>query len=186
MNIQKELVAVTFLTALTVSSSAIAACIPEPTGMAIIPPPPPGMTYCPPVAATSPVPAPAPTVAPAPAPAPTVAPAPAPIVAPAPAPVSPTASKKKDQDKQERHGERKDKKHDDEHHDGENHEESFAGWVDGNILTVTEISSNSLKIGSKVSGRRVPEGTVITGFGTGRGGVGTYTVSSPSSGDRHH
>jgi len=176
MSIQRELLAVTFLAALTVSASAIAACIPEPTGMAIIPPPPPGMTYCPPVAATSP--APAPTVAPTPAPAPTVA--------PAPAPVSPTASKKKDQDKQERHGERKDKKHDDEHHDGENHEESFAGWVDGNILTVTEISSNSLKIGSKVSGRRVPEGTVITGFGTGRGGVGTYTVSTPSSGDRHH
>lgn len=186
MNIQKELVVVTFLTALTMSASAVAAtCIPAP-GVA-----------CPPVAVASPTPPappapppppppPAPTVAPVPAPAPTVAPAPAPAPTVAPAPISPTASKKKDQDKQERHGDRGDKKHGDEHHEGEKHEESFAGFVDGNILTVTEISSNSLKIGSKVSGRRVPDGTVITGYGTGRGGVGTYTVSTPPSDNDHH
>lgn len=54
---------------------------------------------------------------------------------------------------------------------------SIKGTLSGNTLTVTSITNGKLKVGMKLSGTGLPDGTTITAFGTGTGGVGTYTVS---------
>lgn len=51
------------------------------------------------------------------------------------------------------------------------------GYISGNTLTVTSITSGHLRIGTKLSGAGIPRGTTIVAFGTGTGGVGTYTIS---------
>jgi len=45
-------------------------------------------------------------------------------------------------------------------------------------LNVTAVVSGTLYIGQTIQGDAVPVNTIITAFGTGSGGVGTYTVSS--------
>ena len=45
-------------------------------------------------------------------------------------------------------------------------------------LTVTVLSAGALYLGMTISGTGVPLGTTITAFGTGTGGIGTYTVST--------
>ncbi len=77
----------------------------------------------------------------------------------------------------------------DQHNDAaENHEESdehftLAATLSGNTLTVAAVTPPRLKIGTTLSGKGIPPGTTITGFGTGKGGAGTYTVSFPTSGN---
>lgn len=46
-----------------------------------------------------------------------------------------------------------------------------------NTLNVTAISAGSLNVGDVISGTGITAGTTITGFGTGVGGIGTYTIS---------
>lgn len=46
-----------------------------------------------------------------------------------------------------------------------------------NTLNVTAITAGSINIGDVISGTNITAGTTITGFGTGVGGVGTYTTS---------
>jgi hypothetical protein len=46
------------------------------------------------------------------------------------------------------------------------------------VLTVTAVASGVIYQGMTISGTGVPVGTTITAFGTGTGGVGTYTVST--------
>lgn len=53
----------------------------------------------------------------------------------------------------------------------------LSGTIAGNVLTVTSITHGRLRVGSHLSGTGLPNGTTITAFGTGTGGVGTYTVS---------
>ena len=48
----------------------------------------------------------------------------------------------------------------------------------GTVLTVTSVTSGQLGIGQTVTGVGVTAGTVITAFGTGTGGTGTYTVNN--------
>lgn len=48
----------------------------------------------------------------------------------------------------------------------------------GTILNVTAVASGTLFIGQRVTGSGVTSGTLITGFGSGSGGVGTYTVNT--------
>jgi hypothetical protein len=51
--------------------------------------------------------------------------------------------------------------------------------VSGNTMTVTAVSNNVLLAdGGFVTGPGIAAGTYITAFGTGLGGVGTYTLSS--------
>lgn len=45
------------------------------------------------------------------------------------------------------------------------------------VLTVTAVGSGALIVGETISGSGVTAGTIITGFGTGTGGAGTYYVS---------
>lgn len=44
-------------------------------------------------------------------------------------------------------------------------------------LTVSAVGSGALEVGSVIAGSGVTSGTVITAFGTGAGGTGTYIVS---------
>lgn len=52
------------------------------------------------------------------------------------------------------------------------------GSIAGTTLTVTAVTSGTLKIGQTIDGTGVTDGTIITAFGTGSGGAGTYTVSA--------
>jgi hypothetical protein len=52
------------------------------------------------------------------------------------------------------------------------------GSISGATLTVSAVTSGTLKIGQTIEGTGVTDGTIITEFGTGSGGTGTYTVSS--------
>jgi hypothetical protein len=53
----------------------------------------------------------------------------------------------------------------------------FTGTVSGTTLTVSAISAGILQVGSVIEGTGVVTGTIITAFGTGTGGVGTYTLN---------
>ncbi|NDD72877.1 MAG: hypothetical protein EBZ52_06875 [Actinobacteria bacterium] len=55
----------------------------------------------------------------------------------------------------------------------------FTGSIATTTLTVTAmLSGDSLFVGQYIDGSGVTNGTYITAFGTGTGGVGTYTVST--------
>lgn len=47
----------------------------------------------------------------------------------------------------------------------------------GTVMNVSAIASGSIYLGMQVTGTGVTVGTRVTAFGTGSGGVGTYTVS---------
>ncbi|OBQ41994.1 MAG: hypothetical protein AN484_19825 [Aphanizomenon flos-aquae WA102] len=50
--------------------------------------------------------------------------------------------------------------------------------ISGTTMTVSSVTSGTLKIGQTIEGSGVTNGTIITAFGSGSGGVGTYTVSA--------
>jgi hypothetical protein len=52
------------------------------------------------------------------------------------------------------------------------------GAISGTTLTVSAVTSGTLQIGQTIEGAGVTDGTIIKAFGTGSGGVGTYTVSA--------
>lgn len=54
---------------------------------------------------------------------------------------------------------------------------SVTGAIAGDTLTVSAVGSGTLVKGMEISGANVAPGTVITAFGTGTGGTGTYTVN---------
>ena len=55
---------------------------------------------------------------------------------------------------------------------------TFTGSMSGTTLTVTEMLTGSpITVGVYVDGTSVTDGTYITGFGTGAGGTGTYTIN---------
>ena len=66
---------------------------------------------------------------------------------------------------------------------GLNQSESvFAGSITTTTLNVTSmLSGDPIQLGQYVSGTGITTGSYITAFGTGSGGVGTYTVSASSS-----
>lgn len=55
---------------------------------------------------------------------------------------------------------------------------SVTGAIAGTTLTVSAVGSGTLVAGMEISGANVAPGTVITAFGTGTGGTGTYTVNT--------
>ena len=58
----------------------------------------------------------------------------------------------------------------------------FTGSIASTTLTVTAmLSGEPIRIGQFISGSSVTAGSYITAFGTGVGGVGTYTVSAAST-----
>jgi gamma-glutamyltranspeptidase/glutathione hydrolase len=57
----------------------------------------------------------------------------------------------------------------------------FTGSIIGNILTVTSIATGTFSIGLGIIGNGILDNTVITEFGTGTGGIGTYIINIPQS-----
>lgn len=203
----KYAAAVALLTALSNSPVAIGqtlSCFPLPPGMTSLPAGytlPPGVVLCPlepmlttvapdPVVTTAPTPVPAPVIA-APAPAPVVidpvvttapTPVPAPVIA---APQATTTisglvdedhegrGKKNGMDNGKKKGLFKD--HDSNADNGG--KLVMTGTISGNTLTVTAITSGHLEIGTKLSGGGIAQPVKIVAFGTGKGGVGTYTIA---------
>jgi len=53
----------------------------------------------------------------------------------------------------------------------------FIGTVSGTTLTVTLMKSGTIAAGQQLFGLGVTPETIITGLGTGTGGVGTYTIN---------
>jgi hypothetical protein len=53
--------------------------------------------------------------------------------------------------------------------------------IAGTVMTVSAVASGALHVGQTISGVGVTLGTIITAFGTGSGGIGTYTVSVAST-----
>lgn len=58
-----------------------------------------------------------------------------------------------------------------------NYGATYTAAISGTTLTVTALSHGPLAVGQSVLGAGVSSGTTITGFVSGSGGVGTYTVS---------
>ncbi|CAB4123399.1 hypothetical protein UFOVP41_51 [uncultured Caudovirales phage] len=54
----------------------------------------------------------------------------------------------------------------------------FIGSISGTTLTVTLMKSGTIATGQQLFGSGVVPETVITGLGTGTGGVGTYTINN--------
>jgi len=57
----------------------------------------------------------------------------------------------------------------------------FTGSVSGTTLTVTLMKSGTVSVGQQLFGAGVTPETVITGLGTGTGGVGTYAINISQS-----
>ena len=53
----------------------------------------------------------------------------------------------------------------------------FTGSVSGNQLTVATVSQGTINLGDAVLGENIAPGTTVLAFGTGFGGVGTYTLN---------
>jgi len=56
----------------------------------------------------------------------------------------------------------------------------YTASIAGNVMTVTAVSTGVLQVGELVTGTGVAANTIITAFGTGTGGIGTYSVSGPA------
>lgn len=56
---------------------------------------------------------------------------------------------------------------------------SFTGSISNNTLTVTALLAGALYVGMPILSEGTIPGTTIVEFGTGSGGVGTYTISAP-------
>ena len=58
---------------------------------------------------------------------------------------------------------------------------TFTATISSNTMTVSAVASGTLYLGQTVQGAGVTAGSVITAFGTGTGGAGTYTLSAAST-----
>ena len=54
----------------------------------------------------------------------------------------------------------------------------FTASITGTVMTVTAVASGTIVNGNRIDGEYVLNGTVITSFGTGAGGTGTYNVTA--------
>lgn len=54
----------------------------------------------------------------------------------------------------------------------------FTGTIAGTTLTVSAVTSGTIKVGQDISGTGITAGTTIVAYGSGVGGVGTYTLDT--------
>ena len=54
----------------------------------------------------------------------------------------------------------------------------FTGSISGTTLTVTNVLSGTVGLDAPITGTGVSSNTIITGYGTGTGGIGTYKVNN--------
>jgi hypothetical protein len=57
----------------------------------------------------------------------------------------------------------------------------FTGSQSGTTLTITAVTTGQISIGQILTGAGVASNTTVTGFKTGSGGVGTYTVNTSNT-----
>ncbi|MFZ5530287.1 MAG: hypothetical protein ACOY4U_04455, partial [Pseudomonadota bacterium] len=55
---------------------------------------------------------------------------------------------------------------------------AITGSISGVTLTVSAVTSGTVQIGQSLVGTGISANTIVTGFGTGTGGTGTYTVNN--------
>src|ERR1035437_10179068 len=55
---------------------------------------------------------------------------------------------------------------------------SFIGFISGNVLTVTSITSGSLEIGQSIVGNNIGTELIVIALMSGTGGIGTYRLNS--------
>lgn len=55
---------------------------------------------------------------------------------------------------------------------------NFDATISGTTLTVSALNTGTIKVGQVISGAGVTANTTITAYGTGTGGIGTYTVDT--------
>jgi hypothetical protein len=53
----------------------------------------------------------------------------------------------------------------------------FVGSIAATVLNVTQVAYGTINVGNQVFGSSVTANTVISGLGTGSGGIGTYNIS---------
>lgn len=58
---------------------------------------------------------------------------------------------------------------------------SFTAGISSTTMTVTFIASGIITVGMTITGGGISPGTKITGFGSGTGGTGTYTIDVAQS-----
>lgn len=56
---------------------------------------------------------------------------------------------------------------------------AFTGSTYGGVLTVSAVASGAMEINQLIAGAGIPANIIITSFGTGVGGVGTYNLNYP-------
>lgn len=56
---------------------------------------------------------------------------------------------------------------------------AFTGFITGSVLNVTAIASGALQVNQLVVGAGIPNNLIVTSFGTGDGGVGSYNLGYP-------
>jgi hypothetical protein len=54
----------------------------------------------------------------------------------------------------------------------------FTGTISGTTLTVSAVTSGTIKVNQDISGTGITAGTTITAYGSGTGGAGTYTIDT--------
>lgn len=54
----------------------------------------------------------------------------------------------------------------------------FTATVAGTTMTVSAVASGTIYLGQTIQGASVTAGTIVTAFGSGSGGIGTYTISN--------
>lgn len=57
----------------------------------------------------------------------------------------------------------------------------FQGSINGTLMSVVSVQSGTIAVGDAVFGANVPADTFISAFGTGTGGIGTYTLNQAPS-----
>lgn len=55
----------------------------------------------------------------------------------------------------------------------------FIGSINGTVLTIESVGNGTISLNDFVVGNGVLSGTIITGFLTGAGGIGTYSINNP-------
>lgn len=58
---------------------------------------------------------------------------------------------------------------------------SVSATIAGIVMTVASVTSGAIKVGDKVTGTSVTDGSYVASFGTGVGGAGTYNLTESST-----
>lgn len=58
---------------------------------------------------------------------------------------------------------------------------SVTGYITAGVLTVSAVTTGTIVIGSLITGAGIPANCIVAAYGTGDGGIGTYTLNTSFS-----